>query len=72
VTQTSIAHLPREKFMEMPLLVPTPPEQIAIAEVLAEIDAGIRALESKLAKASEIKQGMMQELLTGKIRLIEN
>jgi type I restriction enzyme S subunit len=36
------------------------------------MDTEIESLESKLAKAREIKRGMMQELLTGKIRLIEN
>ena len=46
------------------------PEQTAIAEVLTDMDAGIDALEGKLAKARLIKQGMMQELLTGKIRLV--
>jgi type I restriction enzyme S subunit len=34
------------------------------------MDTEIGSLESKLAKAREIKQGMMQELLTGKIRLV--
>jgi type I restriction enzyme S subunit len=34
------------------------------------MDAEIAALEAKLAKAREIKQGMMQELLTGRVRLI--
>jgi type I restriction enzyme S subunit len=45
-------------------------EQSAIATVLSEMDAELAALESKLAKARQIKQGMMQELLTGRIRLI--
>ena len=45
-------------------------EQIAIATVLADMDAEIVALETKLAKVSQLKQGMMQNLLTGKIRLI--
>ena len=44
-------------------------EQAAIANVLSDIDAEIVALEAKLTKASALKQGMMQELLTGKIRL---
>ena len=44
-------------------------EQTAIAEVLGEMDAEIAALEEKLSKARLVKQGMMQELLTGKIRL---
>jgi type I restriction enzyme S subunit len=45
-------------------------EQVAIATVLSEMDTEIESLESKLGKAREIKQGMMQELLTGKIRLV--
>jgi type I restriction enzyme S subunit len=49
---------------------PKPDEQIAIASVLSDIDAEVTALEEKLAKARRIKQGMMQELLTGRIRLI--
>jgi type I restriction enzyme S subunit len=45
-------------------------EQAAIAAILSAMDAEIAALEAKLAKARQIKQGMMQELLTGRIRLV--
>ena len=45
-------------------------EQKAIAQVLSDMDAEIEALEEKLEKVKTIKQGMMQELLTGRIRLI--
>jgi len=45
-------------------------EQRAIATVLSEMDTEIAALESRLAKTQAIKQGMMQELLTGKTRLV--
>jgi type I restriction enzyme, S subunit len=41
-----------------------------IAEILSDMDAEIAALEAKLAKARQVKQGMMQELLTGRVRLI--
>lgn len=54
-------------------IIPIPPskeEQAAIARVLTDIDVEITAVESKLAKARRIKEGMMQELLTGKTRLI--
>ena len=51
-------------------LPPTLVEQAAIATVLSDMDAEIAALEAKLAKARQLKQGMMQELLTGRIRLI--
>jgi type I restriction enzyme, S subunit len=50
--------------------LPAPEEQTAIAAVLSDMDAEIAALESKLAKARLLKQGMMQELLTGRIRLV--
>ena len=49
---------------------PTLAEQKAIAEVLSDMDAEIEALEAKRAKYESIKQGMMQELLTGKTRLV--
>ena len=52
----------------MPL--PSPAEQREIANILTNMDAEIAALEEKLAKARQIKQGMMQDLLTGRIRLI--
>lgn len=45
-------------------------EQTAIAEVLSDMDADLAALEAQVAKARAIKQGMMQELLTGKVRLV--
>lgn len=51
-------------------LPPTKAEQTAIAQILTDMDAEITELESKLAKARAVKQGMMQQLLTGKIRLI--
>lgn len=51
------------------LLPPTIAEQKAIAEALSEMDSDIAALENKLTKYRQVKQGMMQQLLTGKIRL---
>jgi len=45
-------------------------EQVAIAAILSDMDAEITALEAKLTKARQLKQGMMQELLTGRIRLV--
>ena len=49
---------------------PDAKEQTAIATVLSGMDADLAALESRLAKTLSIKQGMMQELLTGRTRLI--
>lgn len=56
--------------MESTLLaLPPLPEQTAIATVLSDIDDEITALEERLEKTQQIKQGMMQQLLTGRIRL---
>lgn len=52
------------------LCLPPLPEQTAIAAILSDMDAEIAALEEKLAKARQVKQGMMQMLLTGKVRLV--
>lgn len=48
---------------------PTKEEQEAIATILFDMDSDIHKLEEKLYKYQEIKQGMMEELLTGKVRL---
>lgn len=45
-------------------------EQTAIANILSDMDSELAALEIQLAKARQIKQGMMQELLTGRLRLV--
>ncbi|WP_342305564.1 restriction endonuclease subunit S [Methanolobus sp. ZRKC5] len=51
-------------------LPPTIEEQNAIAAILCDMDAELSLLEEKLAKTRKLKQGMMQELLTGRIRLV--
>lgn len=70
VTQAGIAHFPKDKFEKVPLPVATKAEQGAIAEVLSEMDAEISMLETKLANARQLKQGMMHNLLTGRIRFV--
>jgi type I restriction enzyme S subunit len=55
--------------MQIPL-PPTAAEQTAIVEVLSDMDAELAALEQRLAKTRALKQGMMQELLTGRTRLV--
>ena len=52
------------------LLLPTPIEQTAIAVVLTGIDTELVALEQRRKKTAALKQGMMQELLTGRTRLV--
>ena len=69
VTQTSIAHLPKDKLETVPLPVPPSTEQRAIAEALSDVDGLLAALEALIAKKQAIKQAAMQQLLTGKTRL---
>jgi type I restriction enzyme S subunit len=56
--------------LETPIQIPKIEEQSAIATILSVMDAEIAVLEAKLMKARQVKQGMMQELLTGRTRLI--
>lgn len=53
------------------LPLPSAKEQTAIATILSDMDEEIQALEQRLSKTRQIKQGMMQELLTGKTRLVQ-
>lgn len=56
---------------KLPIILPSSKaEQTAIANVLSDMDTEISALETKLAKYRKLKTGMMQQLLTGKIRLV--
>jgi type I restriction enzyme, S subunit len=69
--KSSVDSVRREMIARM--LIPVPPtkaEQNAIADILSDMDAEIAALETKLTKTRSLKLGMMQELLTGRIRLI--
>lgn len=63
-------NLSKNNFAETVLKLPPKDEQTAIASILSDMDNEISALEQKLEKAHQLKQGMMQQLLTGKIRLI--
>lgn len=62
-------HLEDIRKIEFPL-PPTLAEQRAIATALSDMDAELSQLEAQLGKYEQLKQGMMQELLTGKTRLI--
>jgi type I restriction enzyme, S subunit len=57
------------EYAQLPIVLPSVPEQNAIAAVLSDMDAEIEKLKQRLAKTRALKQGMMQELLTGKTRL---
>lgn len=68
---TTIIHLQPSKLGKLSIRIPTDlKEQKAIADVLSDMDSEIQSLESRLTKYQSLKQGMMQQLLTGKIRLI--
>jgi type I restriction enzyme S subunit len=56
----------------IPLRLPPPAEQTAIAEVLSEMDAELEALERRREKTRALKQAMMQQLLTGQTRLVSS
>ena len=58
------------EYRQIKIPVPKPDEQTAIAGVLSDMDAELAALEARLAKIRAVKQGMMQELLTGRTRLV--
>ena len=59
-------------FKEFEFAAPSFDEQVAIASVLDDIDTEFIALETRRDKTLALKQGMMQELLTGRIRLVAN
>ena len=69
VTQTSIAHLPREKLVEVRIPLPSLHEQRAIAAALTAVDDLLASLDRLIAKKRAIKQGVMHDLLTGRKRL---
>jgi len=69
VTQTSIAHLPREKLITVPLPRPPATEQRAITAALSDVDALLAKLDQLIAKKRDLKQAAMQQLLTGRSRL---
>ncbi len=67
---SGLPNIQRKYLSELLLLYPTLSEQTAIAAVLSDMDAEIDALQQRRDKTRAIKQGMMQELLTGRTRLV--
>lgn len=63
-------NLSKRALLEAEVRLPSPDEQAAIARVLHDMDNELEAIGAKLEKARMIKQGMMHNLLTGKIRLV--
>lgn len=67
---TKVTGISKTNIAKIVMPVPSLPEQTAIASVLSDMDAEIAALEARRDKTRALKQGMMQELLTGRIRLV--
>ena len=70
MTGIKVLSLSRSSFKQTKIMYPPLSEQRAIAAVLSDMDAEIANIEAKLKKMTLLKQGMMQDLLTGKVRLV--
>lgn len=70
ISGTKVSSISKAGLRTTVLTFPILAEQKAIAKVLGDMDEEIAALEAELAKTRQLKQGMMQELLTGKVRLV--
>lgn len=69
ISDSAVPGLNRETAHSRQIQVPPATEQRAIAKILSDMDTEITALEQRRDKTWAIKQGMMQQLLTGRIRL---
>jgi type I restriction enzyme S subunit len=67
---TKVSGISKSNIPKLTLSFPSVPEQTAIAEVLTEMDAELAVLEQRREKTRALKQAMMQELLTGRTRLV--
>lgn len=66
----AVVHISSNALAQVRLALPAVDEQTAIATVLSDMDAEIEALEQRRAKTADLKYAMMQELLTGRTRLV--
>ena len=66
---TTIPDLKHSDFYRIPVLIPSIDEQVKIAQILSSVDNEIEEYENKKEKLEELKKGLMQQLLTGKIRV---
>ena len=66
----AVVHISASNLAQVRIDLPPLTEQTAIANVLLDMDAGIAALERRRDKTHTVKQGMMQQLLTGRVRLL--
>ena len=69
-TSGSMKNIPKDRIFALEIDVPNEFEQRSIASALATVDELIESLQRAIAKKQAIKQGMMQQLLTGRIRLV--
>lgn len=69
-SEQAVPIINKSTFGLIELLVPELDEQRAIAQILSDMDQEIQGLREKLEKYKAVKKGMMQELLTGRVRLI--
>ena len=67
----AVVHISARNLGDVQITLPSEEEQTAIASVLSDMDAEIGALEQRRDKTRAIKKGMMQQLLTGRVRLVE-
>lgn len=67
---TKVSGISKFNIVKLSLLVPSVPEQTAIATILSDMDTELAALVARREKTRALKQGMMQELLTGRTRLV--
>lgn len=68
-TSGSMKNIPKVRLLALEIPTPPPVEQDQIAEALRDADRAIDLLRDRLSKVRDVKQGMMQELLTGRARL---
>ncbi|MFD3332577.1 restriction endonuclease subunit S [Streptomyces sp. NPDC058700] len=68
-TSGSMKNIPKDKLLALEVPTPPPHEQDKIADTVRAVDCAIDLLRDRLVKARDVKQGMMQQLLTGRVRL---
>lgn len=64
-------NMSKSQFLKLQIAVPSLSEQQAVAKVLSDMDSEIAALEKRRDKILDMKQGMLQQLLSGRIRLVK-
>jgi type I restriction enzyme S subunit len=67
--ESTIPHLPLEKLLRLPVLVPPPSEQSAVVSTMRSLTAQTNHEVRQRAKLRLLKQGLMEDLLTGRVRV---